>query len=68
MFYGKFITYSRGKAELLHLSFEAKQLVEDVSFPDTCFPEPPLSKFAYGSRKSKTIFNQAWSRNIFKYF
>ena len=54
---GKLTTNPREKAELLHQAFDAKQSNEDVLLPDTCHPEPALSKFAFCSRDVKNIFD-----------
>ena len=54
---GKLATNPREKAELLHQAFDAKQSSDDVPLPDTCHPEPALSKFAFRSRDVKKILD-----------
>ena len=50
-------TVPKEKAELLHRAFDAKQSNDDVPLPDTCHPEPILTKFAFRSRDVKNILD-----------
>ena len=52
---GKLTSDPREKAELLHQAFEAKQSNQDVPLPDTCHPEPVLTRLAFRSRDVKKI-------------
>ena len=54
---GTLTTIPGEKAELLHSAFDAKQSNNDVPLPDTCHPEPILTKFAFRSRDVKNILN-----------
>ena len=54
---GKLTTIPREKAELLHRAFDAKQSDEDIPLPDTCHPQPALSKFAFRSKDVKKILD-----------
>ena len=54
---GTLTTIPGEKAELLHQAFDAKQSNEAVPLPDTCHPEPILSKFAFRSKDVKKILD-----------
>ena len=62
---GKLATDPRDKAELLHRAFEAKQSAAEVPLPDSCHPEPRLTRFAFRSRDLKKIFDglDSWGGN-----
>ena len=54
---GTLTTIPGEKAELLHRAFDAKQSNDEVPLPDTCHPEPILTKFAFRSRDVKNILD-----------
>ena len=54
---GALATSPGEKASLLHQAFDVKQSNEDVPLPDTCHPEPILSRFAFRSKDIKNILN-----------
>ena len=54
---GKLVTSPREKAELLHRTFETKQSAEALLLPDTCHPEPRLTRFAFRARDVKNILD-----------
>ena len=62
---GKLATSPKDKAELLHRAFEAKQSAEEIPLPDTCHPEPRLTRFAFRARDVKNILDSldSWGGN-----
>ena len=54
---GRLTTNPREKAELLHQVFDAKQSGADIPLPDTCHPEPVLTRFAFRSKEVKKILD-----------
>ncbi|MEO1808644.1 MAG: reverse transcriptase family protein, partial [Bacteroidota bacterium] len=54
---GELATGAKDKAELLHRAFEAKQSAEEIPLPDTCHPEPCLTRFAFRARDVKKILD-----------
>ena len=54
---GTLATCPKERANLLHQAFDAKQSNQDVPLPDTCHPEPVLSRFAFRSKDVENILN-----------
>ncbi|MEL7520149.1 MAG: reverse transcriptase family protein, partial [Cyanobacteria bacterium J06553_1] len=54
---GTLTTLPKEKAELLHQVFDSKQSDREIPLPDTCHPEPMLTKFAFRSKDVKNILD-----------